>query len=194
MIANLGTESIPMWRYLFLSGTIIISAVQAPSLFEMVTSEREISRQQEASQENVRSAAITKAKRKTKKTYASGRQVKLKAGRGGHFYAQVRMNNRPVNVMVDTGATSVAINETTARKLGIRLKSSDFKYTVNTANGTKKAAVAMIDQIQIGNIRIYDVRASISRDGSLSTTLLGMSFLRQLKRFEVRGDTMTMVQ
>ncbi|MCF6322125.1 MAG: TIGR02281 family clan AA aspartic protease [Rhizobiaceae bacterium] len=183
-----------MWRYLLLSGVIIFSAVQAPSLFEMVIKERENSKQQEIAQDNARFIALANAQKQTKKTYNSGRQVKLKAGRGGHFYAQVRMNNRPVDVMVDTGATTVAINETTARNLGIRLKSSDFKYTVNTANGTKKAAIAMIDQIQIGNIRIYDVRASISRDTSLSTTLLGMSFLKQLKRFEVSGDTMTMVQ
>ena len=48
----------------------------------------------------------------------------------GHFVAQFRMNGRPVEAMVDTGATMVAINKSTARRLGITVIPADFKYSV----------------------------------------------------------------
>ena len=112
----------------------------------------------------------------------------------GHYVTDVRMNNRKVKVLVDTGATMVAMSESTARKIGIRLKPADFKYNVNTANGVAKMASVTIKEISIGNIRVKNVRAGVSKDGGLSTTLLGMSFLNKLRRFEVRGDTLLLEQ
>jgi len=184
-----------MWRYLLLSGSIVVSAIQAPTLFDKVMDARDNSRAQQASANNTQAGARPKIqKANPAKTSSFGRKVRIKAGRGGHFYVQALMNNRPVKVLVDTGATMVAINETTARKLGIRLKASDFKYKVRTANGIAKMAAATIREIKIGNIRVKNVRAGVSKDGALSTTLLGMSFLNQLKRFEVSNNTLLLEQ
>ena len=80
--------------------------------------------------------------------------VVLKAGRGGHFHPTAKLNNRSFKVLVDTGATAVAINRSTARKIGLNLKSSDFRYKVSTANGMAKAASAMIKSISIGGIKV----------------------------------------
>lgn len=123
-----------------------------------------------------------------------GKKAKLKMDSRGHFVANARMNGRTVEVLVDTGATSVAINKSTARRLGIRLQKSDFKYTVNTANGQTSAASAMIEKIQIGRVIVRDVRAAVLEDEALSGTLLGMSFLGQLKSFEVRNNELLLVQ
>ncbi len=190
-----------MWRNLVLVGFICIAALQAPVLFEKAIDAREKSRAQSTSSPGKQTALATPRRasgghtdRKTNRTALAGRKVQIRAGYGGHYYTEVRMNNRPVKVMVDTGATMVALNETTARKIGIHLKASDFKYKVNTANGVTKMASAMIREIRIGNIRVQNVRAGISRDGALSTTLLGMSFLNQLKRFEVSGQTLLLEQ
>ena len=181
-----------MWRYLVLAGSMIITAVAAPDFFDKVINPREKPPQQS---DQVASSAFKKnAGKATDSTTFSGRKVRIKAGYGGHYSAEVRMNNRPVKVLVDTGATMVAINETTARKIGIRLKKSDFKHKVNTANGTALMATATIGQIQIGNIRVYNVRAAVAKDRALSGSLLGMSFLNELKRFEVSGDQLLLEQ
>ena len=190
-----------MWRIVFLAGLLGVSVAQAPTFFEKVVDSRENSKAQQGTNlarksknSNQTIAALNSRQARPVRVSTSGRKVRIKAGHGGHYYTQVRMNNRTVKVLVDTGATMVAINETTARKIGIRLKSSDFKYTVNTANGPTKMAAATIKEIRIGNIRVSNVRAGVSRDSALSTTLLGMSFLNQLKRFEVTNQTLLLEQ
>lgn len=191
-----------MWRYVFLAGVIGVSVAQAPAFFfEKVVDSRENTKSQHVSQPerpsdntNQNIASVNSRKQNLAQVSSSGRKVRIKAGHGGHYYAEVRMNNRTVNVLVDTGATMVAINETAARKIGIRLKSSDFNRKVNTANGTTKMALATIREIRIGNIRVQNVRAGVLRDSALSTTLLGMSFLNQLKRFGVSNQTLLLEQ
>lgn len=126
-------------------------------------------------------------------TYA-GRNARIKGDRRGHFTTNARMNGRTVEVLVDTGATSVAINKSTARRLGIKISASDFKYKVNTANGTVKAASVMIDRVEIGRVSVKNVRAAVLPDNSLSSTLLGMTFLGQLRSFEVRSGELVLTQ
>lgn len=123
-----------------------------------------------------------------------GRKARLKMDSRGHFVTNAKMNGRSVEVLVDTGATSVAINTKTARRLGIILKPTDFKYTVNTANGSTMAAAATIDRIQIGNVTVNNVQAAVLDEKALSSTLLGMSFLGQLRSFEVKNQELLLVQ
>lgn len=128
-----------------------------------------------------------------KVSYA-GRSHRIEADKRGHFIASARMNGRKVKVLVDTGATSVAINKSTAKRLGIRLIPSDFKYKVNTANGSVKAATAIIERIEIGRVIVTDVQAAILPDRSLNETLLGMSFLNELRSFEFRNGELLLTQ
>ena len=124
----------------------------------------------------------------------SGRSASAKMKRNGHFYFNTKMNGASVKVMVDTGATGVAINRSTARRMGIKLSNSDFKYKSQTANGIAYYASAKIDEIKIGRVVVYDVRAAVLKDSSLSETLLGMTFLRKLKKFEVSNGTLILTQ
>ncbi|MCB1089821.1 MAG: TIGR02281 family clan AA aspartic protease, partial [Verrucomicrobiae bacterium] len=71
---------------------------------------------------------------------------------------------------------------------------SDFKYSVNTANGTTKAAAVMIDSIEVGRIHVRGVQAAVLRDNALSGTLIGMSFLNKLKSFQVSSGRLTLEQ
>src|SRR5882724_1336996 len=81
-----------------------------------------------------------------------GRKVVVKADARGHFTSAFKLNGRQIDGMIDTGATLVAINISTARRIGISLNASDFSHQVNTANGTIKAAVVTVDRMQIGKI------------------------------------------
>lgn len=121
-------------------------------------------------------------------------EERIDADAQGHFVSQFRMNGRPVEAMVDTGATIVAISKSTARRLGISVVPADFIYQVQTANGTTKVARAVIKSIEFGSIRIHDVEAAVIDDKALAGTLLGMSFLNQLKSFKVEDGELILKQ
>ncbi|MEE9314315.1 MAG: TIGR02281 family clan AA aspartic protease [Rhizobiaceae bacterium] len=110
----------------------------------------------------------------------------------GHFSFSTRMNGERVEVLVDTGATMVAINQSTAHRIGARV--SRDTYQVSTANGLVDASSATIKEIRIGNVRVRNVKALVLSDQALSGTLLGMSFLKKLKRFEINGRTLTLTR
>jgi aspartyl protease family protein len=118
----------------------------------------------------------------------------LKADGRGHFTASFRINGKPVEGLVDTGASLVAINESTARRLGFTANSLDFRYAVDTANGKTDAAHVVIDRIEIGAIRVRKVDAFVMRDKALSSTLVGMSFLKKLKSFQVEAGSLRLTQ
>ena len=115
-----------------------------------------------------------------------GRVVELKAGAHGHYYARAELNGRFVDVMVDTGASIVALTWEDARAAGLSVRDSDFTHRVNTANGIARIAPVTIDRITIGNITVRNVPAAVSEPGSLTTSLLGMSFLGRLQRVDMR--------
>lgn len=121
-----------------------------------------------------------------------GKVVELGAGPNGHFFADARVNGRPIRVMVDTGASLVALSYEDAADAGIYVTPSDFKYRVSTANGTGRIALVTLDQVSIDGITVYDVRAAVGERGALTTTLLGMSFLSRLKRTEMRNGRLVL--
>lgn len=124
----------------------------------------------------------------------SSGSVRLKPDERGHYVAEFRMNGRPVEALVDTGASMVAINKSTARRLGINVSPADFIYEVNTANGKAKVASAMIREIEIGRVRVRDVEAAVLDDRALDGTLLGMSFLKRLESFSVADGDLILKQ
>lgn len=124
----------------------------------------------------------------------SSGSVKLKAGPGGHYVADFKMNGKSVTALVDTGASSVAINKSTAKRLGLNVSPKDFIYGVSTANGETKAARATIREIQIGRIKVRDVDAMILDDRALDGTLLGMTFLSRLDSFGVTDGDLILKQ
>lgn len=125
---------------------------------------------------------------------ASSRRVVIDQDLRGHFTATFKINGRQVDAMVDTGATVVAINLSTARRAGVKVSPVDFTQEVSTANGTAKAAVTRIDRLQIGRITVEDVPAVVLEDKALDGTLIGMSFLSRLKKYQVENGALLLVQ
>ena len=123
-----------------------------------------------------------------------GRKVQIQVGPHGHFTADFKLNGRKVGAIIDTGATLVAINVSTARRIGIALTPPDFKYTVNTANGKARAASAMIDRLQIGRIMHRGRQGRGARRLALSGTLIGASFLNRLAKYQVEDGALLLVQ
>lgn len=120
----------------------------------------------------------------------SGGTVELTAERSGHFITTAEINGRAIEIMVDTGATLVALSHEDAERAGIYLKSQDFTHTVGTANGRARVAPVTLGRVSIGDITVRDVQALVSEPGRLQTSLLGMSFLKRLSSFEMRSGTL----
>ncbi len=110
----------------------------------------------------------------------------------GHFWADARVNGQTVRFLVDTGATAVALTAEDAAKLG--LKPADLKYghKVTTATGSSRAASVTLSSISIDGARLDDVQALVVDDG-LDVSLLGMSYLGRLTRFEATRETLRLV-
>jgi len=123
-----------------------------------------------------------------------GRKVLLPADARGHFLASFKVNGRSMDAMIDTGATVVALNRSSARRAGIALQPSDFRYEVDTANGKVKAAIAEIDSLQVGRIVVDRVEAVVLDDTALATNLIGMSFLKRLGKYQVEDGQLLLMQ
>jgi aspartyl protease family protein len=112
----------------------------------------------------------------------------------GHFETEGRIEGQRIGFMVDTGASVIALNESSAARFGLRPSRGDYKATVTTANGTVKAAPTRLAMVDIGGIVVRDVDAMVLPDEALSENLLGLSFLSKLKRFEYANGKMVLEQ
>lgn len=121
---------------------------------------------------------------------ASAGVTELKASEGGHFITSADINGSSITVLVDTGATAVALSYEDAADIGLRPGSLDFNVPVSTANGIAQAARVKIDQIAIDGVEVEDVDGLVLPEGALRGTLLGMSFLSRLDSFKVEDGVL----
>jgi aspartyl protease family protein len=112
----------------------------------------------------------------------------------GHFLTEGRIDGQRIGFMVDTGASLVALNETSAARFGLRPVPAEYNLTVSTANGTIKAARTHLNVIEVGDLIVHDVDAMVLPDEALSENLLGLSFLSKLRRFEYANGQMVLEQ
>lgn len=102
--------------------------------------------------------------------------VTLKRGLDGHYRAEALINNKKVDVLVDTGATGVAISQKIADKL--QLKSLSAVRTM-TANGETVSYMVRLDSVKVGGVEAKNVAATIA-PGLGGDVLLGMSYLGRM--------------
>jgi aspartyl protease family protein len=119
--------------------------------------------------------------------------VTFRAGRGGHFQINAKINGADVPTIFDTGASAVVLTAEDARRAGIDTGALRFDVPVATANGTGRAASVVLDRVVVGGIVRQDIRAFVAEDGALDTSLLGMSFLETLNRYGVSANSLELV-
>ncbi|MET1255373.1 retropepsin-like aspartic protease family protein [Aliikangiella maris] len=117
-------------------------------------------------------------------------EVVLKANRAGHYVSAGLINQKPVTFIVDTGATSVAVPGELQQQLGLISGRSMY---AETANGTAQAFQTEIRRLDIGDITLYNVQASIIPNMRGKEVLLGMSVLKQLD-FAQKGQQLILRQ
>jgi aspartyl protease family protein len=101
----------------------------------------------------------------------------------GHFWAEAAVDGKAVRFLVDTGATAVSLSMADAQRLGIDTGKLNYDYSVITADGRTRAASVKLASVAIAGARVRDVDALVIEKG-LETSLLGMSYLGRLSRFE----------
>jgi len=116
---------------------------------------------------------------------SAGRSLTVSADLAGHFVVHPALNGQRVRMLVDTGASSVALSHEDAARLGIWVEPRDFRGRSSTANGVVQTALVRIKEIRLGDITVRDVDAIVLPPRALGVSLLGMSFLRRLDSFEI---------
>lgn len=124
----------------------------------------------------------------------AGVSVKLAADARGHFVTRAQLNRVSADVMVDTGASVVALSAEVARRIGVDPRPSDFSSVVSTANGKVKAARVMLDEVRIGDVVVERVEGLVLPPGALDGVLLGMSFLKRLSKVEMESGRLVLVR
>ncbi len=115
--------------------------------------------------------------------------VTVQAARDGHFYVTAAVNGVDIRFLIDTGATAVVLSAGDAARVGLRPGSWEFTQLVETANGRVRLARTSLRTVRVGGLQVDNVMALVSNSGP-RMSLLGMSFLQRLDRFEVRDRTL----
>jgi len=118
--------------------------------------------------------------------------IRVQRSDAGDFNVRVHVNNSPVLMLIDTGASSVVLTVEAARAAGLPVDLLKYDVTIETAKGRSFAAAVVLEELKIGNIVERRVPALIVRQGDLRVSLLGMSFLQRLESFELRGMQMVL--
>lgn len=119
------------------------------------------------------------------------RSHRIKRRRDGHFTVSVTVNGASVPMLVDTGASTVVLRQSDARKLGIDTANLKYTVPVQTANGVAYAAHVRLRSASLGNITLSGIDALVAQPGVLKESLLGMTFLSRLRSYEFSGQYLT---
>jgi aspartyl protease family protein len=118
---------------------------------------------------------------------SNSRTVTLSRGDDGHFRTEARVDGRRLELLVDTGASQIALRASDAARLGVHPAARDYNVRVSTANGMTRAAMVQLGMVEVGDIVVRNVPALVQPDEALSVNLLGMSFLSRVRWSYERG-------
>jgi aspartyl protease family protein len=121
----------------------------------------------------------------------SGEAIAVKRDDDGHYWLQVELNGNPVRFMIDSGATTTAINAETASETKVDVDSEGYPVIIDTANGRVTAKRGSVQALQIGPHKLIDHHVVVS-DSFGETNVLGMNFLDSMKSWKVEGNIMTL--
>ena len=110
---------------------------------------------------------------------ATNAPVSLYADQAGHFLGNLTINGASLKYLVDTGASSVAMNSGDAKFAKIDYEKGE-KGMSSTANGVVQVYRVKLNTLKIGPIVLNNIDAAVIEGGSPPVVLLGMSALNRL--------------
>ena len=128
----------------------------------------------------------------TSNTTAQGSgHVTLDRDADSHFYVTADINGRSIRMMVDSGASIIALTRADAEALGYQVDSLPALGSANTAGGVVPIRPVTLDRVRIDGLEVAGVQAAVI-DADMPTSLMGQSFLSRLNSVSVEGDRMTL--
>ena len=119
----------------------------------------------------------------------SGEAIELRRQDDGHYWLTVDINSKPVRFMVDSGATTTAINATTAKEAGV--EADGYPIILSTANGRIAAKRGVVRSLSVGPHSIENHPVVVSeRFGDVN--VLGMNFLNSMQSWRVESNMMVL--
>lgn len=122
---------------------------------------------------------------------SAGPDVELTRAADGHFYAEVIVGATSTLMLVDTGASAVALTGEDADAIGIPWRSAPMETVARGAGGDVRGVRVLLDRMRLGLIEVRGVEAVVVPDG-LEVSLLGQSFLKHVARVEIDRDRMAL--
>lgn len=119
------------------------------------------------------------------------RKIIIKANINDQFIIKAKLNDSEVSFLVDTGATNISLTYSDALNIGIHPETLKYNIPVSTANGITYQARTTIKNLTLGGIVMTDVPALVAENG-LDQSLLGVSFLKELKFYQFEKDKLTL--
>ncbi|MBA3670139.1 MAG: TIGR02281 family clan AA aspartic protease [Sphingomonas sp.] len=117
---------------------------------------------------------------------SDGNAITLDREGDGHFYADVEVNGTSLRMLIDTGASSVALSSNDARRAGIATTIGMREHIGEGAGGAVYGDVVQIDRIRLGGVEASNLTGVVLNGGDMS--LLGQDFLREFASVEISGD------
>jgi aspartyl protease family protein len=120
-------------------------------------------------------------------------EVVIRRTRDGHFAINAEVDGHRLGMLVDTGASQVALTFEDAERIGLEPDKLKFTLPITTANGTATAAAVKIATLSIGPIVRHNVSATVAQAGRLDSSLLGMNFLSSLSAIRMEPGEMRLM-
>lgn len=127
----------------------------------------------------------------TSKPRSSGGEVRLGRSGDSHFYADTNIDGTNIRMMVDSGASIIALTRRDAEAIGIDVDRLPIGGMARTAGGEVPMRTVMLDSVEVDGLEVRQVQAAVI-DTDMGVSLLGQSYLSQLDAVNVEGDTMTL--
>lgn len=144
--------------------------------------------QQAFDDENARVAEL-KAKNSPQFTSEDG-SLELQRNDDGHFYADVRINGNSVHMLIDTGASGIALSRDDARAAGLATSIGMPDVVGEGADGEVHGEYVKLDRVELGPLSASGLEAIVLNSGQQS--LLGQSFLSKFSSVQIQGDRMVL--
>jgi aspartyl protease family protein len=115
-------------------------------------------------------------------------ETRLERMPNGHFYADAMVDGQPVRLVVDTGASSVALSEADAQRIGIPFSPGEFEVIGSGASGPVRGKIVHLDTVSVDGKEVRDLRGAVIE--GLDVSLLGQTYLSRIGSIQMSGDSM----
>ncbi|WP_425043928.1 retropepsin-like aspartic protease family protein [Primorskyibacter sp. S87] len=124
---------------------------------------------------------------------SEGNRIELPRGQDGHFYMRLEVNGKPLEFLVDTGASQVVLSREDAARIGIDTDQLTYFGRAMTANGEVRTAPVRLENVSVGPYTDSGVRAWVNQ-GDMDQSLLGMSYLQLWEKIEISSGKLTLTR